>query len=176
MARTLLSPLFFAASERSRSDIPETQFRVKTPDSIARICTVACLPLAFASCRVDDFACNARRNAPAIQPMTAEYRCLKTRVNRLNHEMVPLEDKFDKCAYPKRLLKQIAHLDEDVQHVNAEMVLREVPPERVECQLARIDQRLFRIETEISALQPVPGYSKDGCYSCAMRRWSLSWR
>ena len=137
--------------------LPSIIFPVKTFRlTKARLIVLVSLPLLFASC-ASEFGCRARWTAAPIYPMTAADLRLRRAINKVNHAMQPLEEQFDRCAYPRRILKQIANLDEKVNHVNAELVLREVAPEKIERQLQEIHQKLARVEMEIAQL--------NGCFS-----------
>ena len=65
---------------------------------------------------------------------------------------------MDHCAFPKRVCKRLIQINGDLQHVNAEMISREVAPEKIARQLVRIDEDLRWVESKIGV--PV---SPDAC-------------
>jgi len=131
---------------------PAIYFVVKTSCLLhARLMASIIVPLLFASC-ADEFGCRRRQIAAPIFPMTPADLQLRRQINKINHEMSPLDARFDQCAYPRPILKQIAHLDEQVNHVNAELVLREVSPEEMRHQIGFINRQLARVEMDISRL------------------------
>lgn len=88
-----------------------------------------------------------------------DYRDLQQEVKCLNHAMVFFEIQLDRwlaCSAkgaptPKRLSQQLLRLDEAVQHVDAELILKEAPPEKIQKQIDRICRQLEEAEIAFEA-------------------------
>ena len=109
----------------------------------------ACLLMALAACRSPCLPCISGevRYSPIYVDVEA-FGTLTQQINCLNHRMAPLERAMDHRHFPRRLCKRLIQLDDDVQHVRAELLSREVAPEKIQRQIDHIELELDRIETE----------------------------
>ncbi len=81
------------------------------------------------------------------RPLAASYRLLEDRVNAVNHAFYPIGLEIGEYAGPRHTENRLLRLDEKVQHVNAEIILKEVPPEKIQCQLDDIEARISEVKT-----------------------------
>ena len=79
---------------------------------------------------------------------------LERQVDCLNHRFRPYETAMDRYAFPKPVCKRLIQLDNDLEHVNAELISREVPPEKIQRQIDRIDCDLSWVESVTCVARP----------------------
>ena len=66
------------------------------------------------------------------------FCALEPQIDSLTHQLAPYEYAMDRYHFPRRVCNQLIQLDIDIQHVNAEMISREVAPEIIQRQIDRI--------------------------------------
>ena len=118
-----------------------------------------CLLGALAACCSVERPCVSGQVRPRPVYFAPEAFCaLEGQIDGLNHRFAPYQDAMDRCAFPARVCKRLIRVNEDLQHVNAGMISREVAPKSIERQLARIASDLEWIESK--ACVPAP---PDAC-------------
>jgi len=82
------------------------------------------------------------------------FCALQREIDCLNHRFAPYEPAMDHCVFPKRICQRLIRVDNDLLHVNAEMISREVAPEKIQRQVNRIDADLSWIEAQTCVAAP----------------------
>ena len=84
---------------------------------------------------------------PCVPPLPGpSYRVLQSEVERVNRIFTPFARRIDRWLeragrgepVPEDWVQQLLKLDERVQHVNAEVMLKDRPPEKVQRELERV--------------------------------------
>ena len=121
------------------------------------ICAVGflCLLGALAACCSGERPCVSGQVRPRPIYVAPEAFCaLERQIDGLNHLFAPYETAMDRCAFPKRVCKRLIQINDDLKHVNAEMISREAAPERVARQLVHIDRNLSWVESKTCVPAP----------------------
>ena len=113
------------------------------PSDITCMVGGLCLLGVLAACCSADRPCVSGQVRPRPVYVAPETFCaLERKTDWLNHRFAPYAEAMDRCAFPRRVCKQLIQINEDLQHVNAEIISREVAPEKIERQLTRIASAL----------------------------------
>ena len=95
-------------------------------------------------------------------PCGPSYRELRAEIHRLNHTYYPYERLLDRYlaragrdeSVPRLLIKRLVLLDEQVQRVTAEVLLKEQPTWRIQRQIEKVRVELCELRVELSAGLP----------------------
>ena len=125
------------------------------PSTITRTVGFLCLLGALAACCSDVRPCVSGKVRPRPIYVAPEAFCaLEGEIDGLNHRFAPYANAMDHCAFPGRVCKRLIRVNDDLQHVNAEMISREVAPKSIEHQLAHIASDLNWIESKVCVPAP----------------------
>ena len=125
------------------------------PSTSTRTVGFICLVGALAACRSPEQPCVSGQVRPRPIYVSPEAFCgLERQMDGLNHRFAPYGTAMDRYAFPKRVCKRLIQINEDLQHVNAEMISREVAPEKIARQLVHIDVDLSWVESKICVPAP----------------------
>ena len=113
------------------------------------------LAAGVAGCCSPQLPCVSGKMRPHPIYVDPEAFCaLEQQIDCLNHRFTPYEVAMDRCVLPKRVCKRVIDIDNDLQHANAEMISREVAPEKIVRQLARIESDLSWVEARLCVETP----------------------
>ncbi len=119
------------------------------PSTMTRTVGFLSLLGALAACCSDARPCVSGQVRPRPIYVAPEAFCaLEEEIDGLNHRFAPYVSAMDHCAFPRRVCKRLIRVNDDLQHVNAEMISREVAPKNIARQLARIASDLNWIESK----------------------------
>ena len=129
------------------------------PSTTTRGVGFLCLLGALAACCSGERPCvSGQMRARPVYFAPEAFCALEAEINGLSHRFAPYQDAMDRCAFPKRVCKRLIRVNEELQHVSAEMISREVAPKSLERQLEHIAADLRWIES--NACVPAP---PDAC-------------
>jgi len=121
-----------------------------------------CLLGALAACCTDARPCVSGKVRPRPIYVAPEAFCaLEGEIDGLNHRFAPYTTAMDRCAFPRRVCKRLIQINDDLQHVNAEMISREVAPEKIARQLAHIEMDLRWVESKTCVPAPPDACAKS---------------
>jgi len=125
------------------------------PPAIKRVVGMMFLLAVLAACCPPCRPCvsSGLRSAPIYIEPEAFCR-LEWQVDCLNHRFRIYETAMDRYAFPKPICKRLIQVDNDLEHVNAELISREVPPQKVQRQIDRIASDLNWIEASTCVARP----------------------
>jgi hypothetical protein len=140
------------------------------PGTTTRTVGFLCLLGVLGACCTPDRPCVSGQMRPRPVYVAPEAFCaLERQIDCFNHRFAPYEAVMDKGIFPKRICKRLIQINEDLQHINAAMISREIAPEKIARQLDRMEADLGWIETQIS----VPVFPNACCKSPAEMAASL---
>ena len=133
------------------------------PSPVTRAVGFLCLVGTLVACHSPEQPCISGKVRPRPIYVAPEAFCaLEGQIDGLNHRFASYEAAMDRCALPKRVCQRLIQIDNDLQHVNAEMISREVAPEKVARQLVHIEADLSWVKEKIRVVAPPDACCKDG--------------
>ncbi|MEI7958999.1 MAG: hypothetical protein WCI40_07805 [Verrucomicrobiota bacterium] len=126
-----------------------------TPSLIPRAMVALCLMAVVAGCCQPRLPCISGQMRPHPIFVDPEGFCaLEAEIDCLNHRFAPYEAAMDRCPFPKRVCRRLVKVDNDLQHVSAALISREIAPEKVQRDVDRIEADLAWIASQTSMTAP----------------------